>query len=401
MSSTLAKIYDETAYINAFKLSGGEEIIGANEVRTITSISSSTPTFGQRFVFNVSAWGTENWLTQLSLITTVSAVSKTGGTYARLCNCFAFFMFDRIEIYQNGKIFSTYYPHQMYHRYMQDWSEEEALIECNLIGDLSDTDRNTAAASPQTFVLHMSDFIALFAKPLPLFLLKDPIQIHFYMRSNMSELVQTDGTNPSFTYTDCHLSARYCEPIGKYQINKLVSASPFPLVDEDFKLVQRQVIGNGSTKTFAFNLQEINNSIIVQLPFFINKQSDKAAGKHDVYQKIESFTLRQASKYLTDEQYDITDKIYRYEILPFLDADGINALFKDNLYTICFADHLYRHLRHHLCAERYSGSKFFHNTPDAEFSITYGSAPADNQDVYIFAECVRRAQIRDGNLETL
>lgn len=398
--STRSRIYDESAYINAFKLSGGQEINGRNEVRQLTSISGATPNRGQEFVFNLNSWG-DNWVNEVSLITKISAITKTGGTYVRACNAFGLFMLDRIDIHQNGKLLSQYYPHYLYQRLLQDWNADELPVEKKLLGIASDSDRNTLAGSSQTFVLRLGDFFPLFAMPLPIFLLNDPIQLTFVFRNNISELVQTDGTSPAFTYTDCHLSVRYVDPIGKSSINSMVRSQPFPIFDEEIVRMMRTVVGNSSQTTFEFNLQELSGKQVVQIPFFVNTQANKSAGNHITFGGLSQFTLTQASKYITDEQYPITDQIYRYEILPVLDADGLESLFADNLYTICYADHLKLHLQHHLCPERYSGSRDFTGQTDVKLSITYGSAPSANEDLYVFAECVRRLAIANGNIEVL
>lgn len=400
-TSIRSKIYDEASYVNAFKLSGGSEIIGRNEVRQINSVSGSVPSRGQSFVFNVSPWG-DNWVSEVSLVTSITAPTCTGaGKIAWMVNAFGLFMFERIEIHQGGRLISQYFPQHLYHRLLQDWNSDELAIEKKLLGIDTEANRKTASEDPQTFVLKLGDFITLFAQPLPVFLLNSPIQITFVFRDPIGEVCETDGTAQTFTYTDCHLSIRYIDPIGKDQINRLVRQTPFPIFDEEVVRINRTVVGNSSQTEFRFNLQELNNKQVVQIPFFVNTQANKALGKHTTYGAFTEFTLKSQSKFITDEQYPITDKIYRYEILPVLEADGLENLFYDNLYTICYADRLALHLDHHLCPERYSGSHDFTGTTDAELSVTYGTAPSGNEDLHIFAECVRRLAIANGLIEIL
>ena len=117
MTTTYKQKFNEAAYISAFSASGGTELIGDYEITKFFPQTGVQPPKGELVEFTTVLNGKDNWITPISLISPVSAVTKTGGTFAALCNPFAFSQFESIECYHNRTLISHYEPDYLYNRY--------------------------------------------------------------------------------------------------------------------------------------------------------------------------------------------------------------------------------------------------------------------------------------------
>jgi hypothetical protein len=133
-------------------------------------------------------------------------VTATGDSYVRMCDWFPLALIEKVEFIFNSNVVHTHYPQKKYIRANKFVNIEERDAEAvKLAGNLSTTQRNTAAAAIQEIIYDLPMQTALAPdRYLEIRALADSPVLRITWR-RLSNVVQTDGTDPVSVVRDCTL----------------------------------------------------------------------------------------------------------------------------------------------------------------------------------------------------
>lgn len=142
----------------------------------------------------------------LKLILKVPALSATGSSYLRFVDWAGLALWERIELRYHSQVVERLYPEHLFWRIKKYFTNEiRDVLAAELAGELTTTERNTAAGSEQTFIVELPfsftkahdrflNHIATTSEPY--------IEIHW---RKPAYFIQTDGTAPVVSISDLKL----------------------------------------------------------------------------------------------------------------------------------------------------------------------------------------------------
>lgn len=119
------------------------------------------------------------------LVVSISAMTKTGGTYVRGVNGLGIFMFDGFRLFAGSKEKGYITSGMLFENlYKNVDSDKWTRIAANIGYDTSTTNRNTLRASAQFFSIPLKYLFNYFAKPQNVNLLED-LEIRCYLKNSI------------------------------------------------------------------------------------------------------------------------------------------------------------------------------------------------------------------------
>lgn len=389
--------YNGQLAAQAYYRSGQAHIMGSRQMQQIQGEGGQTLSFGQQeWRVSIPKQGSM-WVEKANLQIVISAITKTGGTYVRGVNALPIFMFNDIELWQGGRKLSTVYPTKIFEETYAHNDSDEIQILKPALGIDSDANRATAAAAAQTFTIEMDELFALFSQPIEYFLLREELQFRFHPISSAALLVQTDGTSPTFSITSAVLNVSYVET--SPQLNKVVSdmhaKEGIPKYHYDY-LELKYAIGTGQTQ-YPNVMQSLQNTDLVYLAFVLKLNSDlSTAGAYNYtnFQTLASWNIKSGSNYINDALFDITPTIYRQNQLDIYGFRGTANLLGQNIFAISWAHDLDEAFGEN--KNQFSGCKNMRGVVDATLNLTFSSAVAAAQTLFVEAVVAERLILKNG-----
>jgi hypothetical protein len=281
----------------------------------------------------------------------------------------------------------------MYHSYWHNNTFEELGVLKPAIGFGSTTARNTAGAGVQYFNVDVGQFLSLFSQPLPYGLFDDDLEFRCYFQTP-SQLVQTDYTTGTFTYTNFFFVAEYTnasEELNKYMWN-LMKSGNLAFTHFDW-LETTQDVAASASLTQQVSLPILADKDIADIAICIKKISDLStnyAYMYDNFQAtIQQFNLKSAGVYINGTEFDVTPTFYQQEQLPAKLIIGQYNIINDgvNIYNIVYADNLEDMFMQR--QNQFSGAKNFRGINDSNLNIIFTST-TNAQRIFIETLYVRR-----------
>jgi hypothetical protein len=339
--------------------------------------------------FLIKPQGTR-WLDSSVLLeTTISAITKTGGSYVRGIDAMGIFMINNIEVRYGSEPIGRITAAQMYQIYEQMmWEDERDLMSKNVGIAVAGT-RATNTAAAQTFLLDLSHLFGIFGMPFPIFKCNQPLEIVITYHGPTSLLVETDGTAPAFSFVSSNIYATYTEAhpaVTAAAINKQV----WSLYGYEF-LEQQFDIPAGVSNSFNFNLQQLNNRDVILINTMIRPSANLTtplAPDYTTATALSSYTLKSSNNYISGANFDYTDTFMRQVLLHDYDFPSKDYLITKNYYPISYSNLLAEEFSDD--GNKYTGSRSFRNVTDAQLTLKIASTVGTAQKVYVNAICARR-----------
>ena len=392
-----AIFYDEKLLLSDFVNTKGQTVKGKKTILQVKPDSTSTPAFGSIPVIKIRRNGNQ-LLNDSRLVFSISAMTKTAGTFVRLCNAGGLYCFKRYELWQNGnQVGNSVFADHVFKNIQYYVNSDRYSIVSNNIGVDTTTNRNTAGTAGQTFALNLKHIFNLFAKPLDRELVSDDFEIRLYLRDSVVNVCQTDGTNPTFTITDMYLDLEYVEPA-----QSVMTLSREMFFSNDKKTQPMFYVENllnqstqlaGSVQA-TISLPELKDRNVIDITVIIRATSLLDAIQADYTDSLipaTSWNIKSNSLYLNGLQQDITSAYYQKVIVPRLKWLGIRNVLPNiaNEFVIPFANVYDNETAD---AHSFHGSRLFTES-DARMTINY-SALAANADIYLL---IRTAKLIENN----
>lgn len=397
--------YDAQRNYNYFLHNQGEKVFGIKHYerndpeQAISQINFSTSQGNVKI--NLSSKYSDMVNNDARLVITRSALSGgSGGSYNRMVNAAGIYMFEKFDIWQNGKLIESKTADDMFYELFyftpqEYWSQVAAMIGY----DTSTSNRNTAAASAATYIIPLRWFCSLFQKPVNLNVLAD-IQIRLYLRNGIMKCIQSDhSTDPTFTFTDFYIDSEYIEPYSKevinYQPNLLINTDKknkiYPWSFIDIEYMQKDFNLTASTTQNELDLGELDGKdvidclVIVRTATLVN--TNKTSDYTDNNIALTSWNLKNDGKFIFNYQKDITVDYYNKVQLPRLYIANNTNILNRNEYMLSFCDDYVNHSKEDTIL--YSGSMDFSGIKNAKLTINHSSLAANS----ICTVLVRYAEI--------
>lgn len=392
--STPEVLYNQNAILSDYIYNRMGRVIGLTTNQQVRA-SQVLPTLGNFQSFMIPRQGLQ-MVTSVNLISSISAMSKTGGTYIRGTQGFGIQQYDHLELWCAGVKLSNITAEQMYTNYLENNGYDYINAMNAAVGIASTAARATAAAAAQTFSVELDECFSLFAQPLPIHLLNADLELRVYYKQSISYLVETDGTAPSFSYSDVYLDVEYTQipdAVAKF-IAERVAKDEFILFGYDWINVQNTIAAGTGATQFQFAMQQLVNLNVIKMDIIARLSSDLTtalAVNYVNYQSIASYNLKSASNFICGTLFDITDSYYRQALLLKYNPVGINNLYNANIYMISYTDELdqvYGEFNNN-----YAGSRPFYGVTDATLTLNFASSPAAALTINTLVSFVQRYKI--------
>lgn len=385
---------------NDYIASGQTQILGDVDHRKLTAEQNPLPIMGSEQVFKIAPRG-NMWLSDVILVSSVSSVNKTGGSYARLCNAFPIHMVDQIRLLHHGRQFwSKDNFNHTYQKVLQHNDDEWLYVHKKRLGIMNSNERNSASSDVQTFSLNFNEFCSFFSVPVPLFVAGGDIEIRIKYKT-MDEVIETDGSNPSFSFLKSYLDVKYIDPghndLMKREVERAASRGQFRIVDYS-PLNMRFNVPVGSSRG-VFNLTSLQNKHVIYMNITSRDVSKVNSGDYTSYNKVLRYNLDSAGRRISGAEYDITDSDFRHILIDDYGFKGVKTLIDENIYTISYASNLSNALGndHHELVD----CKSFRGINDARLTIEYSEGVADSQQVDIDCSILKTIFIHPGRIVSI
>jgi hypothetical protein len=173
------------------------------ELKTLSPVDKDV-TYGATTEFRVPLYFDK--LGPICLAWDQDPLTTTGGTYRRFCDWFPLALIEKVEMIYNSNVVHTHYPQKKYIRVNKFINIEHRDAEAALLaGNLSTTQRNTAAAAAQEILYDLPLQTTLAPdRYLEIRALADNPVIRVTWR-RLDNVVQTDGTVPVSAIKNCRL----------------------------------------------------------------------------------------------------------------------------------------------------------------------------------------------------
>jgi hypothetical protein len=267
--------HDEKLHLLDYAQSRGRSVKGEEQVLQVDAKPSITPAFGSMVTFSVDTNG-DQFLDDARLVTEISPITGTGGTYIRACNAVGLHMWDRFELKQNGDLLRTRTADDVWADIKYDTDSDRYARISQDIGVAAITDRNTFAASAQTFALSCKRIFGEFSTALDRNIMKGKLEILGYLKRDVKFVIQTDQTTPTFAITNCYADLLYVKPKTAlinlsrqmYVDNKNMGEPRFVIATVDV----HTTINSGATYA-VINLPELQDKDVIDIKPIIRLQS--------------------------------------------------------------------------------------------------------------------------------
>jgi hypothetical protein len=400
-------LYSPSVVLSEYIASRHQKVRGERHYDVITDQeNSANVVFGNNYTFRVNQNGFNWFMTGLKLKINVGAMSQTGGSFVRLGHLAGLHFFDRIEILGNTEtVLRTLYNEDLVSYYVHMLDKEELEYQKSLIGyEKTAGTRNTAAGSAQEFVLDLGKVLAMFQKPLPLFLLRGEhsLRVRVYYKSNINEIAQYDGTVPLFASHTHSMDVEYIAApsnVVEYVKQKSISMGGWRLFNHHVdRLDFNQATG---ASFFRHQLDMVVNKDVVAImliPRVSSEITSTTLRDYTNYQTIQDYALKINNERIHDSNVELTNAFYKNVLIDSYEFKNKSEVKTDNIYYISYSDSLNGTFGSHEDIEEkhheYHGSKNFsqYNTnPNLEVNYT-GNLGATNN-LTVLAWSVRYLQI--------
>lgn len=398
MSNQIQKsiLSDSNQMLSTYQSSNGRILFGEKTYKQVASQPSfSGVLFGSNYVnMKVEANTDGDFLNDARLITKIGPMSKTGGTYVRGVNALAINMYDGFRLFSDSKE-SAYITSDMVFEniYKNVDSDKWARICLDIGYDVSTTNRNTLGTAPQTLVLPLKYMFNIFSKPLDISAFKK-LEIRCYLKQNIQFCLQTDGTAPTFAFTDFYLDNEYIitDPsITNYSRNLLMSGkSPvnfdYEYIDLPFALASGVTVGD-------LDLPQLAGKNVVDICVVVRSSANLntvlTSDYSDSNLPVASFNIKNGNKYINNLQQDIVINDYNRIVLPRLHFLGIKQIINrtNPAITISFSsDYSLSDVDR---GQNYNGYRDFTGILNARLHLVFPSALAAASQANVFIRCIK------------
>lgn len=401
--SNASILYSDDATKSDYYSTGGRRLLSNDNRRKINPSTGLIPVIGNNTIIRIPKSG-DAFLSNAVLEIVVAPVTKTGGTYVRLINAFGLFCMDRIELSIGGEKIDTLYPKMIEQFLVQHTYAEELEFKKPNLGYGDNTARGTAAASQQTFFIELNRYLSLLNNPLPISLLDAELEFTIYWANSVNVLVETDGTNPQFSFVSATINATYAEPLGARRdlIRELAAeanGAGFPIYSEEFLRITRPWAGGALTN--QFQLTELNDKNVIYMNITDNSSVVPSGASYTGYNplddlKLAKYRLENNGKQIHGSEFDITDAYFKGCLMQEYSFVGIKELRSRNIYSISYSDDLKDEFEEN--KNEYSGSMSFRDMNSVTMKLDYESAAPANRVVTINVFMPRKHVIRKGKL---
>jgi hypothetical protein len=345
----------------------------------------------------------DSLLDDVRLFVGISAMTKTGGTYVRGVNALGIYMFDSFSLFQNGKEKEKVYPDQIFYNILYNSTAERwSRISADIGYDTSTSNRNTLASSAQNFSIPLKWIFQFFASPLNLNLYKE-LEIRFVLRTDIRQCIQTDGTNPNFTFTDLYLDRRWVKPFSNQIISKhqeLVIGGHLLHFDYEYLAKDFQVLAGATS--YAADVKEFLGKNVQDFMVIIRPKSaiktNNTSDYTDSNISASTWNIKSGNKFLTRYEQDVTSQYYKRIQLARMSFLGVQNVYQRNEFVVSFA-------KNYLTSStdtqmNWSSSQSFIGISDATINITFPALVADSTITVLarFAKLIYRDS--QGNYES-
>lgn len=368
----------------------GGSVKGSYE-RLDVAANPGSYTGGGETIFKDLRKGNSQFINNIELVVTTSAITSTGGTYRRFVANFIECLFKRIECYDKEELL-VYYDnkHAIHHINLltNDWEEYDYVVK-EKIGDVAEATRNSRSAAAQTFRLNLKNiFDIILDKPFPIFLMQSETSLRFKFRliDTLNDLIELDGTAPVWSITDMHLEVEYVEndTVAAYYRSVGNNMNPL-LIFHQFQPAKTEITCASGTTTKEQKIDELQNKDVAFISFNLTTTANNADGKTPTYVALSKFALTSSGKYLTPKKVKITDESFKNFDLYNIDLLNRKNLYGKNLYLINYTDSLVQELKPQLIGINYNDwlkskthSRYF-NESDAQLELEFSSLGAEHK----------------------
>lgn len=367
-------VHSDFAVVSDYINSGGYNLLGDKDKRLIMgdqSVPALNATSTVDHWFKLDKQG-ETMYDTLKLVISTSAVTQQGGTYARLVDGAGIFLMERVQVWHDGKQISDVHTDAIYSRYIQDNDGPERDVLFNAVGlGMSTSDRNAAAGAGQTFVLDLDEIFSYFNMKFPRQLLVGDLRIMLRMRA-INDVVETDGSSPSFSITDCKAA------LSLVKSPTILTSHLRDVMNTGAGFAMHQVEPIMITKTESGVLQSqvdmttLRGKDVVSIDMYTRSaptSTDK--GYATFTDTIKDYSMESANTYTHGAQFPVTKDLYRRLMLPNSEIVGMDALLENNLWVCSFSSSMEKQWAEG--RQDYAGSKQFHQG-DNKLTINYNSS---------------------------
>lgn len=395
-------LYSDVSTVADYYSTGGRRLLSHDSRRKINPSTGLVPVIGNNTIIRIPKSG-DSFLSHAVLEVVVAPLTKTGGTYVSLINAFGLFCFDRIELSVAGEKIDTMYPKQIEQLLVQHTYAEELEYKKSNLGYGTTTERRASSSAQQTFYLELNRYFSIMNNPMPISLLDSELEFTIYWSNNLSQLVETDGTNPVFSFVSATINVTYAEPNGvnRNLIKDLQSKSGsegFPIYSEEILRIMRPWAGGASTNQFQLTELNDKNVIYLNVTDSSNVVPSVPGASYDPIadSKIALYRLENSGKQIHGAEFDISDAYFKGCLAQEYSFIGIKELKNRNIYSISYSDDLKDEFEEH--NNDYSGSMSFKDMNSVTMKLTYDSAMPANRVVTINVFMPRKHLIHKGRL---
>lgn len=367
------QLRSDQAVVSAYFASNGYRIPGDRDRRLIMgdqSVPQLNSTSTVDHWFRLDKYG-DSVYANLKLVLGVGPVSATGGTYARLCDCAGIFLIERIQVWYDGKQISDVHSDAIYSRYFQDNTGAERELLFRAIGSGSEADRDTAAAGNQTFVLDLDEIFSYWNMILPRNIMtNDDFRVMVRFRG-INDVVETDGTAPSFAITNCKLGLSLVR--SNPQLNAILTEGMNNGFGLPFHQIEPIIITKQETSALStqIDLPVLRDKDVVSMDFFCRSATDLADNKYTTFADvIADYSMESANTYTHGAQFPIDRDLYTKLILPNYNIAAMDQLMDSRLWVCSFSASLEDQWSEG--EQIYAGSKYF-TQGDNKLTINYNA----------------------------
>ena len=288
---------------------------------------------------------------QFTLVLNLSAITKTGGTYASFVNDGSF-LTKMIEVRVGANLITTLYPESWYLGPVLHLSTEDKLRYLPAIGNATQANRRTAASSAQTISIDI---------PVPFVNMQgwnvkahsgQQLDIKVY-HADLTTVVQTDGTAPACTINSVQLLVSGRNYLNQHNlINTVLAGRKMGHVDQRFldPIQQSFVLPSGSAQ---YTVQLTNMAGLYSHLLFVVRASSNLGtplgNSPDTFAALASYTMLDSAGNIilpqTSSAYALGNYAAKYVRGDLTDFNSGLATTEKDIYAVFFDRHPYESLR--------------------------------------------------------
>lgn len=355
----------------------------------------TTSPYGQHVKFRIKDHN--GIIGNITLKCKVKALAGSGGAYIRLVDYVGYNFLDQrlgvqIRDIANNTEIERIIPQEMYQKALFALDKEDAEVERELVlGELSDTQRNTNGTSKQQWALQLNHYSDLVHAKIPLHKTKAGLEIIFNI-ANQNDIVSTDHSSitAGLDFEEFELQVEYYEldeQHMRYVTEMMAKQNGIQFATQRLRILD-ETLSSGSTSYTVQVNQNKGLDYCQFMPFVVRPSADLSSSTDREYHnaiQLESYHYEENGKRIHKNDFD--DYEYKNIYLANARVKNLKEVKSKNVYSYIFSHDLPLSLAKHANASgkrRPLGGHMF-GEGNQELTLNFASALGANHVLSVFS----------------